>query len=117
LRPAVSERKDHPIKELLTFFDELYTDRVGARYPFNGGKDAKIVQLLREVYSDEDIRTYMTAFFEIQDEFIQQSGYGLGVFRGCLPKVITFAKGLQPRKSAMSEAAATVFRVIGSKAS
>ena len=112
-----SEPAAHPIKDLLSFFDELYTTHVGARYPFNGGKDAKIVQLLREVYSDEDIRTYMTAFFEIHDEFIEQSGYGLGVFRGCLPKVITFSKGLHAHKPVMSEAAASVFRVIGGKAS
>ena len=107
----------HPIRDLLSFFDGLYAKHVGARYPVNGGKDAKIVQLLREVYSDEDIRIYMTAFFEIQDEFIEQSGYGLGVFRGCLPKVIAFAKGQHVRKPVMNEAAASVFRVIGGKAS
>lgn len=76
------------IKEVASFYDARYQERIGARYPFNNGKDAKILKDLREIYTDEDLYTYMTAFFQMEDGFIEQSGYGLGVFRGCLPKVI-----------------------------
>lgn len=78
-------------KHLLTIFDQLYLAKVGSRYPVNGGKDGKLLKGLREIYSDDDIERYMRAFFEIDDEFIEQSGYGIGAFRGCLPKVIAFA--------------------------
>lgn len=85
----------NPIKELATFFDVQYQAHVGAHYPFNNGKDAKLLKELRAVYSDEDIKMYMSAFFEMDDDFIQNSGYGLGVFRGCLPKVIQSVKRSQ----------------------
>lgn len=82
----------NPIKELLTFWDGLYTQHVGARYPFNAGRDSKWIKEWRAVYSDDELKTFMSAFFEIKDDFIQNSGYSLGVFRGCLPKVIQFVK-------------------------
>lgn len=82
----------NPIKELATFYDVRYQAHVGTRYPFNGGKDAKILKELREIYSDDDLHIYMVAFFEIEDGFIEDSGYGLGVFRGCLPKVIQYVR-------------------------
>jgi hypothetical protein len=87
-----SRRKDHPIRELMAFFDLLYESQAGMRYPFNGGRDAKVFKELRETYSDEQIRAFIGAFFEIQDDFIEQSGYSVAVFRGCLPKVIAFIR-------------------------
>lgn len=76
---------------LLSYFDHLYRDKVGAKYPTNGGKDGKLIKGLTDIYSAEDIERYMRAFFEIDDDFIQQSGYSIGCFRGCLPKIIAFA--------------------------
>lgn len=90
--PDRREPNTHHIRELLTFWDRLYTEHVGARYPFNAGRDTKWVKEWRAVYSDDDLRTFMAAFFEIDDDFIENSGYGLGVFRGCLPKVIQYVK-------------------------
>jgi hypothetical protein len=78
----------HPIRELLTFWDSRYQEAHHHRYPFSGGKDSKMMKDLREFYSDEQIRSFMAAFFEMEDPFIEQSGHSLGVFRGCLPKVI-----------------------------
>jgi hypothetical protein len=80
----------HPIRELLTFWDTRYQEAHHHRYPFSGGKDSKMMKDLREFYSDEQIRSFMAAFFEMDDPFIEQSGHSLGVFRGCLPKVIQF---------------------------
>jgi len=78
-------------KSLLTIFDTLYQSKTGARYPVNPGKDGALLKGLRAIYSDEDIARYMQAFFAIEDDFIAQSGYSIGAFRGCLPKVIAFA--------------------------
>ena len=94
------QRKAHPIRDLLGFFDQEYQRVVGSRYPVNGGKDSKLIQGLREMYTDDEIKAFMVGFFEIEDDFIQNSGYALGVFRGCLPKVIQFVKRgqQQPKK-------------------
>lgn len=85
------------IKDLASFFDAAYQQHAGTRYPFNNGKDAKILKDLRAIYSDDDLHRYMVAFFEVDDDFIQNSGYGLGVFRGCLPKVIQYVQRQQPK--------------------
>lgn len=86
------DRREHGIRELMTFWDGLYAEHVGARYPFNAGRDSKWVKEWRAVYSDEDIRTFMAAFFDMDDDFIANSGFSLGVFRGCFPKVIQHVK-------------------------
>ena len=87
----------NPIKELASFFDARYQQHTGTRYPFNGGKDGKLLKDLREIYSDEQIRTFMAAFFTLDDPFIEQAGYSIGVFRGCLPKVIAHLARQQPK--------------------
>jgi len=97
---AVPEQRvpiDHPIRDLLVFFDERYREHTGGtKYPFVGGRDAKVIDGLRALYTDEELRTFMAAFFEIPDEFIVQSGHSLQVFRGCLPKIIRFVSRAQP---------------------
>lgn len=86
----------HPIQDLLGCFDQLYQQHNdGLRYPINGGKEAKIVQGLLEVYTVQQLKDFMAAFFEIEDDFIEQSGHSIGVFRGCLPKVIKHARQSQ----------------------
>lgn len=88
---------DHTIKDLLTHFDDLYLARWGFKYLFSG-KDAKLMKDLLAVYAPDDIKAFLTAFFASHDEFIQQSGYSLSVFRGCLPKVIAAMEKDKPRE-------------------
>jgi hypothetical protein len=91
----MTERREpaaHPIRDLLAFFDALHTTATGVRYPVNGGKDSKTLKDLRETYSDQDLRTFMEAFFAIEDDFISTAGYSIGIFRACLPKIIQFVK-------------------------
>lgn len=82
---------------IVAFWCDTYAAHVGAKYPFNGGKDGKTIKWLRELYGDDDIKAYIVAFFDLDDEFIQQSGFGLGVFRGCLPKVIAATVQAKPK--------------------
>jgi hypothetical protein len=77
-------------KELLTVFDGLYQKKVGAKYPVNGGKDGALLKQLRAIYSDEDITRFMRAYFEMDDPFFAETGWSLGCFRSCLPKVIAW---------------------------
>lgn len=89
----MTDRRDTSSHNLLIrFWCDEYERRVGAKYPFQGGKDGKTIKWLLELYSEDDARTFMAAFFDLEDDFIQNSGYGLGVFRGCLPKVIQHVK-------------------------
>lgn len=86
------EPAQHPVRDLLAYFDARYQERIGLKYAFKGGRDAKLIAELRETYTDDQLRTFMAAYFEIEDDFIEQSGHSLQVFRGCLPKVIQFVR-------------------------
>lgn len=79
---------DHPIREFLGFYQERFEARFGGKPNVQGGKDAKLVQGLLRRYGGEVLRRYLLAFLESDDEFIQRSGYTLGVFSVCLNKVI-----------------------------
>lgn len=98
----MTERRDpagHVIRDLLACFDTLYQAQSGRRYPFSGGRDAKMMKDLLNFYGEAEIRTFMAAFFEMDDPFIEQSGYSLQVFRGCLPKVIQYVDRGPARKA------------------
>ena len=79
---------DHPIREFLGFYQERFEARFGGKPNLQGGKDAKLVQGLLQRYGDEALRHYLVAFLDSDDDFIQHSGYTLGVFSVCLNKVI-----------------------------
>lgn len=99
---GVTDRRDpSPHNDLARYWCDTYQRHVGAKYPFNGGKDGSAIKWLRSIYTDEEIRAYMTAFFAIEDDFIQGSGYSLGVFRGCLPKVIAHVMRQQAPRADM----------------
>jgi hypothetical protein len=74
------------------FWCDTYEQHTGAKYPFNGGKDGAAIKWLLSIYSEDEVRTFITGFFEIEDDFIEQTGRSMGVFRGCLPKIIQFVK-------------------------
>jgi len=78
----------HVIKDLLTTFDVHYKRKLGVRYPVNGGKDSKLVKDLLGLYSQVELESFISAYFLMEDPFFRETGYSLGCFRGCLPKVI-----------------------------
>ena len=89
----MTERREptgHPIRELMQYFDGLYQREYRRKYPFIGGKAAKRIKELREVYSDDEIRGFMIAYFEMDDPFIQQTGHSFEAFGGCLPKIFLY---------------------------
>jgi hypothetical protein len=88
----------HPIREFLGFYQDTFQERFSERPNIQPGKDAKLVQTLLGRYGDDMLRRYLRAFLDSDDEFIQRSGYTLGVFSACLNKVIVQGgKGQPPR--------------------
>lgn len=82
-RPATA-----PVQLLLQYYSELYQQVMGVPYPVQWGRDGKMMKDLLATYPADQIKTYMVAFLALEDEFVQQSGFSLSVFRACLPKVI-----------------------------
>lgn len=95
----MTERRDQtPHNRAVRYWCDSYERAMQAKYPFSGGKDGKTIKDLLAIYSEAQLHTFIAAFFEMEDEFIQNSGYSLGVFRGCLPKVIAYVNRGQPRQ-------------------
>jgi len=93
---ALPAAVEHPIREFLGFYQERFEARFGGKPNLQGGKDAKLVQGLLRRYGEEVLRRYLVAFLASDDEFIQRSGYTLGVFSVCLNKVIVQGGNGQP---------------------
>ena len=94
----MTDRRDpSPHNAIVRFWCDTFERHAGTRYPFAGGKDGKAIKDLRAIYSDDELRTFIAAFFEMDDPFIEQAGHSLGVFRGCLPKVIAHINASKPK--------------------
>ncbi len=85
---TLKPKKEHPIKDLLTYFDQAYRVRFGKPYRVLGGKDSKTAKELLEVYEAADLRRWIDAFFQSFDRFIKDSTYSFGVFGSCVGKLI-----------------------------
>lgn len=85
---AKEPKKDHPIKDLLTYFDHAFRARFGKPYLVLGGKDSKRAQALLAVYAIEDLHRWIDAFFTSFDRFIRDSNYSFGIFASCVGKLI-----------------------------
>lgn len=81
-------KKEHPIRDLLTYFDQAYRVRFGKPYRVLGGKDSKLAKELLTVYSMADLQRWIDAFFASFDQFIRNSTYAFGVFASCIGKLI-----------------------------
>lgn len=93
-------KKEHPIKELLSYFDQAFRARFGQPYPVVGARDAKLAQDLLKIYPIADLRRWIDAFFETFDQFIRNSTYSFPVFKSCVGKLIaaeTPAPTLKPK--------------------
>ena len=101
----------HMIKQLLTRFDQHYQRLTGMPYPVCG-KDAKLMSDLVSVYGEERLGQLIDHFFAMTDPFIAQAGWSVGVFRGCLPKVIASMQRVSTQPRVMSDGAQTVFQAL-----
>lgn len=107
---AKTEKQVHPIKELLSYFDQRFRARFGQPAPIVPGKDAKKAQGLLAVYAIEDLRRWIDAFFASFDQFICGSTYSFGVFASCIGKLI---KGETPGATLKPKSVRTLQGIYG----
>ena len=85
---AKQPKKEHPIKDLLSYFDQAYRRRFGKPYRVLGGRDSKTAKDLLAVYSMADLCRWIDAFFETFDQFIRNSTYSFSFFGSQIGKLI-----------------------------
>jgi hypothetical protein len=78
-------------RDVLTLYDTGFRHKFGVKAPITMGKDAAIAKWLLSQYSLEQIGQWFDGFFASRDPFIINSGYSMGVFKACLPKIIVSA--------------------------
>lgn len=76
-----------PTRQLLAAFDALHVQHLGVRAVIRGGKDAKLLADFWRTHGDL-VEVLMGDFFEMDDEFVQQAGYSVGVFISQASKLI-----------------------------
>lgn len=86
------------IKALLSHYDAAFRRKFGYPAPINGGKDAALAKQLLGIYTLEQLEDWVDQFFEMDDAWIQQTGYSFGVFRSQLGKVIVQSADQQGQK-------------------
>lgn len=79
----------NPVHQLISEYDEAFSEKFGTRAPVVRGKDHRLAKQLLERYELDQLRGWVWKFFAVDDAFIKQSGYTFGVFSACLGKVIT----------------------------
>lgn len=79
-----------PIHTILGHFRQKHTEVTGHEYLVTWGKDNKIIKDMCNTYPWEKITQMIDLFFEQakKDEFLQNSGLSIGVFRSQVPKLI-----------------------------
>lgn len=94
---------DHPIKAFLRLHNELFREKFGQDPGPYGGADAKVAKDVISHKGEDDARALLREFFVSADPFIEQSGYGITVFRGQINKLVAQrAKLLTPADRQMA---------------
>jgi len=90
---VAKKEKDTRIKELIDYYYDKFTKFYNGEKPhIDGGKDGHLIKLMLKHHSLEQLKYYMDVFFDpnIEDNFIDEAGRTIGVFKAVLNKIITF---------------------------
>jgi hypothetical protein len=92
------EKKSHPIKICLTYFDIQHRNKfkdpdTGAPIAatIHGAKDAPIMKRLIDTHGEDRVRGFIDQFFQIDDDWTRKTGYTVGVFSARVPGLISSA--------------------------
>ncbi len=74
------KKSDHQVKNLIDYHYQNYSKKFNKPYIVSGSKDGSLFKKLLSKFSEDEIKKLNDKFFESDDEFIQRTGYTVGVF-------------------------------------
>jgi len=82
------------VKQFLKTWGDLWSKEVGKgkTYICSFGKEGKIVKELLMIMTFKELSALAEKFFKSDDEFIQRTGYTIGVFKSTIPKLMAQRK-------------------------
>jgi len=78
-----------PVKIAIDYYHQKFRAKFGEKPVIDGGKDGALMKKLVETFGETRLKELIDVFFEIDDEFIRNSGYTIGVFKSQINKLIT----------------------------
>jgi len=78
-----------PVKIAIDYYYQKFRAKFGEKPVIDGGKDGALMKKLVETFGETRLKELIDLFFEIDDEFIRNSGYTIGVFKSQINKLIT----------------------------
>ena len=91
-------KKPNPdIKIFIDWYSDWFLSVFDEKPLIEGGKDGTIVRRLLGTYGLEKLKGLAEAFFESDDEFIQKTGYTIGVFSKVINKLLINKRGLSKK--------------------
>lgn len=76
-----------PTDDVFIFFCQKYKKVLNTDYIPNFGKDKKIIKDLLKIKTVDEIKRLIGDFFSMKDDFVQKSGYTVGVFKSVINKL------------------------------
>jgi hypothetical protein len=87
IRNKIPKNTTNPTKVIQDFFYQEYEKAFGEKYVANFAKDGAIFKDILKVLPELRIKDLIIAFFLSTDEFIQKTGYTVGVFKSQINKL------------------------------
>lgn len=95
---GLPKNRGAPVKVAIDYYHDKFVDKFGEKPIIAGKKDGNLMKQLVSTYGIDKVRELLDKFFEVDDEFINQSGYTVGVFFSQANKLLTLkARRATPR--------------------
>ncbi len=95
--PLAKKKTPSPVKVAIDYYHDKFKDRFGEKPIISGKKDGNLIKQVVNKYGIKKTKELLDKFFEVDDKFIQQSGYTIGVFYTQVNKLLTLQAGKTPR--------------------
>jgi len=84
----MDQKKIKDLKDLIDHVCSTWQKKKGAKYPFNRGKDAKLLNRLCDFYEPWGVAALWDCYLICNSEFAQKTGYTIGIFKIMIPKLV-----------------------------
>ena len=95
--PLAKKKTPSPVKVAIDYYHDKFKSRFGEKPIISGKKDGNLIKQVVSKYGIKKTKELLDKFFEVDDKFIQQSGYTIGVFYTQVNKLLTLQAGKTPR--------------------
>lgn len=83
--------------EFISYFYQMFMNKTGEKYSFNGGKDGTAVKSLLKDYDLPKLKGFCNKYFDTQDKFILDAGFSIFMFKFAINKLITHSAPTEKR--------------------